>query len=249
MKNLIIGMGDVGRSLFEVFKPHHESFIRDIETPAITIDRIEALHICFPYTDDFVKAVKDYKTEYRPKLTLIHSTVLPGTTSLCGFGVVYSPVRGSHPNLTRDILAYPKYVAGPDRRENPVTLAKEFMAACGINVRIVQDVQTLELIKIVSNVHMGLEIAWRQEVGRMIKQVDGDAALYDDWEDDYNEMYAKLNQRHLIRPRMSAKPIGGHCILPCTEMLAKVYDTLALDFLFASNEEAKEEQLCPATTA
>lgn len=237
MKTLIIGAGEVGKALFEVVKGSHESYIRDMED--FEIDGIEVLHICYPDNDDFENVTKSYIRDYEPKLTIIHSSVPVGTTEKCGDHVIYSPVRGRHPKLASDLKIYKKFIFGNFKSD--MQLAADYFANCGIRTQIEKGTASGELLKLLSNIHMGLEIAWRQEIERICSIFETDPFVYEEWEKSYNEGYQVSGDLNLIRPTMKPDPIGGHCIIPCTEILARQYPSLILDFILSSNEQAVEE--------
>jgi UDP-N-acetyl-D-mannosaminuronate dehydrogenase len=234
VKSLIIGAGQVGSSLLKIISPHHESYIRDVDS--ISVEGVEVLHICYPDSASFVDTTKSYIEEYKPKLTVINSSVAVGKTAQCGPHVVNSPVRGRHPNLETEMLHYPKFI-GTDNRDD-ADLAAKYFQECGWET-VVCDSNTTEFLKLISNVHMGLEIAWRQEVGRMMRAFGVSVAAYEEWERSYNEGYRKSGHDNLIRPLMRPGPIGGHCILPCTEILLSQFYSPVLQFILDSNEKAK----------
>ena len=91
MKTLVIGKGQVGSALFDVLRGTHDVYIKDIEP--LELDGVEVLHICYPDHDGFYQTTKDYIAKYKPKLTIINSSIRVGTTEQFATGVVYSPVR------------------------------------------------------------------------------------------------------------------------------------------------------------
>lgn len=236
MKSLIIGAGEVGSSLKKVIEPFHETSIRDIET--FEGSGFEILHICYPDHDHFVNTTLKYIAQYKPKLTVIHSSVKVGTTEKIGGRIVYSPVRGRHPNLEGEIKVYEKVVSG--KHPSDVELAFKYFRACNLIVLRDDNPSGMELCKLLSNIHMGLEIAWRQEVERILEHFKVSSESYELWEKSYSDGYLKLGQHQLIRARMKPNPIGGHCIIPCTEILKSQFPSKALDFILESNERAKD---------
>lgn len=243
MKNLIIGAGEVGTGLRQIFSRAHQTFIRDIAPGPEDPSDPEILNICYPDHPLFVATTEGYIAAYKPKLTIIHSSVRPGTTERLvklGHKVVHSPIRGRQPHLAKEMLTYPKYVGTRDMEL--MELAATFLKAAGWPVVRVDNSTSTELLKLVSNVHMGLEIAWRQEVGRMLKQFRVDVEDYQSWERTYFAGYIVSDQTHLIRPQMRPDPIGGHCILECTELLKSLFPSALLDAIGRSNDKAKNEK-------
>lgn len=237
MKSLIIGAGQVGSSLHRIVSKAHESFIRDLHP--LDIKDVEILHICYPDSDSFVDITKGYIEEYKPRLTIINSSVAVGKTEACGPHVVNSPVRGRHPNLDTEMLFYPKFIGS--NNIDDAERAATYFEDCGWET-VICDHKTTEFLKLISNVHMGLEVAWRQEVERMMESFGVDKDAYQAWEKSYNEGYRKSGHLNLVRPLMQPAPIGGHCILPCTQILLAQFESEALRFILNSNERAKAER-------
>jgi len=124
-----MGMGEVGKALKEVLETQKDDkvFTFDIESPGNrNYGSINVLHICFPYSKNFVDEVVHYICDYDTALVIIHSTVEVGTTrkirGKVGGCVVHSPVRGKHPNMVEGLKIFVKYI-GTDNEEEG-TLAK-----------------------------------------------------------------------------------------------------------------------------
>lgn len=240
MKGLIIGRGEVGRALHVVLSEYYPTEIRDVED--LEPKGYEILHLAYPDGPNFVDAAKAYIHQYRPKLTVIHSSVRVGTTDKVAAAndfVVHSPVRGRHPNLEREMKAFPKFVGG--RNQIAVNMAKSYFQHAEWVCDGYPDPRATELVKMLSNIYLGLEIAWRQEVERICKTFGVSSFTYEQFEATYNEGYRRLGQEQLIRPKLSPRPIGGHCILPCTDLLGTQYPSKAFDFIRGSNAQAVNE--------
>lgn len=238
MKSLIIGSGQIGSALFDIFAPYHECHMRDVAD--LKLAGVEVMHIAFPYGRRFVDQVKRYIKQYQPKIIFVHSSVAVGTTSQFGLNAVHSPERGRYPNLAKEMKTFPKYIGTP--YELTWQVASQYIEECGWKTVRVRDPRMTELVKLLSNIHLGMEIAWRQEVDRMIKSLKlSDSTVYEQWEDSYNKGHKDLGHEHLIRPRLKSDPIGGHCILPCTDILCSQVHSEAFDFIRRSNAKRKEE--------
>lgn len=238
MRSLIIGGGEVGTALYNVIKDHHECYIRDIEDTGVT--DIDCIHICYPDHREFIKTTNEYINHYGPSLVIINSSILAGTCAQLDPTIVYSPVRGRHPKLVKDLKLYSKFIFCKDK--DKLKMAKKYFEKCEMQVEAYADPTTGEILKLISNVHMGLEIAWRQEVERMLKKFNVDPLVYERWEETYRKGYEKSNDLNLIRPMMRPNPIGGHCIIPCTEILSKNFKSKAFEFIIESNNKRIKEQ-------
>lgn len=237
MKSLVIGTGQIGSALYENIKNVFDSYKRDIED--LPLEGVEVLHICFPDSDEFVSFVKKYQEEYKPDLTIVHSSIGVGKTRELGEKVVYSPMRGRHPQLVSEMKMFTKFVGGYNAED--VQKACNYLEFCRFHTIKSYSPHTLELVKLLSNIHMGIECAWAQEVKRICKAFGADYDTYLDWEKTYMKGYQLSGDTHLSRPILSPLPIGGHCILECTDILSKSFKSLAFDFIKTSNEKAKIE--------
>src|SRR6201986_2028672 len=111
---LVVGLGEIGRPLLEILRGAHDAVGRDIEDRPF--DGVRILHICFPYSTDFVSSAARYASMYEPEVVVVNSTVVPGTTmeiqEKTGVPAVSSPVRGKHVRMTEELRGYRKFVAG-----------------------------------------------------------------------------------------------------------------------------------------
>src|SRR5262245_4090860 len=99
---VVIGLGEVGTPLLELVKQHHNATGVDI-TPMQPVSDCGVLHICYPFSKTFVDTAVEYIRKYRPALTIINSTIAPGTTRIVHTAVrtplAYSPIRGKHARM------------------------------------------------------------------------------------------------------------------------------------------------------
>src|SRR5208337_3470705 len=91
---LIIGLGEIGHTLFALLNDEKESFAvygLDLDQTKMqklsqsrknVPDQIDTMHICLPCSNqqNFADITVGYIEEFKPKLTIIDSTVPPGTT-------------------------------------------------------------------------------------------------------------------------------------------------------------------------
>ena len=114
-KVVVVGLGEVGKPLFELISTHHHTIGVDISPPLEGIEQVEVLHVCYPFQiNDFVGESARYIELFKPKLTIVNSTVAVGTTRLIaersGSAVVNSPVRGKHKHMLDELCKYTKFV-------------------------------------------------------------------------------------------------------------------------------------------
>ena len=135
MKHLVIGTGEVGTAISKIFQCDIVGKVESFNSNF----RFDIIHICFPYSEDFIDEVKRYQELYKVKYTIIHSTVPVGTSRK--LNAIHSPILGIHPYLEESIKTFTKYLGG----ENASEVADEFRRA-GMKVYITDKSETTELI-------------------------------------------------------------------------------------------------------
>lgn len=234
----ILGYGEVGQAIAK--------FYGSINSPQVKIkdlkrndglEGVEILHVCLPWNDKFVEIVKGEIKKIKPKLAIIHSTVVPGATLRIAQGkqkimVVHSPIRGIHPHLFEGIKTFVKYIGADDKKAGE--LAKNHLESLGIKTKVFIPSLTTEIGKLLDTSYYGLVIAWH---GEMKKICDKFAINFDeavtDFNKTYNDGYAKLGKPNVVRPVLypPEKGVGGHCIVPNAEILKKYFKSKALDLI------------------
>jgi len=228
----ILGYGEIGKAIARFYKSASwRTKIKDLKRDD-GLHGVEILHICIPWSDNFINIVKKEIKEIKPKLTIIHSTVAPGTTKKIGGMVVHSPVRGVHPYLYEGIKTFVKYIGADNKKAGE--MAKKHLESLGIKTKLVYPSKTSELAKLFCTTYYGLCIAWHGEMAKICKKEKvnfNDVAT--ELNKTYNEGYAKLGKKNVIRPVLFAPEngIGGHCILPNVKILKKYYKSKAIDLI------------------
>jgi len=204
-------------------------------------EEIDVLHICYPCSDqeDFVKTTLYYVKRFRPKLTIINSTVPPGTTQkvhiLSGRRMAHSPVRGMHKNgesMKKYLLFLTKYIGGVD--EESASLARKHFEDLELKTKVLKGSVEAELAKLFETTYRAWMVACFQEMHRISRHFGA----------DFDDVVDFLEDDHRIRfdrPIMFPDVIGGHCLIPNTELLLKSYDSKFLRLILDSNEKRKEE--------
>ena len=231
---IVAGLGEVGRPLFELLQTKHRVIGIDID-PVATDGECAVLHICYPFSDHFVETTLRYIEQNHPKLTIINSTVIPGTTrtiySRAGVPIVYSPIRGKHFKMKNDLIHYTKFVGGINKYASAA--AVEHFESVGMKTKVLATPETAELSKLTETTYFGLLIAWAQEVERYCTRL---AADYDEVVSFYEEI--------AFLPRVKYVPgaIGGHCVLPNIQLLLRIFESDVLNAIVASNEMKKKAE-------
>jgi UDP-N-acetyl-D-mannosaminuronate dehydrogenase len=236
----VVGLGEVGRPLFDIVCDHYPAVGVDLD-PVPPRGPCGLLHICLPFEDcGFVRQVADYVALYQPALTVVNSTVAPGTTraiwEATGVPAVHSPVRGKHARMRQELLTYPKFIGGIDGQASHA--AEQHFRSLGMQTRILSCPEATELAKLCETTYFGLLIAWAQEVERYC----GGLGL------DYDEVVSIFDGIGYLPPvKYTPGFIGGHCIMPNISLLKSVVASGLLDAIEASNRsKARQTALEPA---
>ena len=249
---LVVGLGEIGCALFELLKEKGSFTVYGLDLDktkmrAISQDpsrlpkKIDTLHICLPCKDqdNFVATVTSYVKKFKPKLLIINSTVPPGTTKKaqqnCKCLVAHSPARGVHKSpahMKWEMKRWTKYVGGAN--------AKAAEAACkhfekmGLKVKTLKSCAETELAKLFETTYRAWMIACFQEMHRITRAFGADF-------DDVVDFLEDTHRVRLDRPIMFPGFIGGHCLIPNTELLLKSYDSEFLRLILESNQKRREE--------
>jgi len=210
--SIVVGMGEVGTALFDVLSKHYnvvpiDKKWKQKKQQAKGFQGIGYLHICIPWSKEFLKEVKRYQKIYKPKYTIIHSTVPVGT---CGkLKAIHSPVRGIHPFLGEGLWTFVKYLSGEKASE-----VADYFRRAGFRIYLFDKPETTELMKILSTTKYGLDIEFTKEVKRLCQKYKVPFEAWTIWTNDYNQGYRELGYPELARPNLIPimTPIKGHCV-------------------------------------
>ena len=222
----IIGTGEVGSAIKKIVERRYKVFSKDRKNDFIKGQKIEILHICIPYSKDFitiaVKAIRDYK----PLLTIIESTVAPGTTDKIHkqtkILICHSPIRGIHPNLYVGIKTFVKYI-GPTSKKAGAK-AQRYYEKLELKTEIFKNAKSTEMAKLFDTAYYAWNIVFQKELYKICqKEKVPVEEVYEKWNETYNQGYTKLKKIKVVRPVLINCPgkIGGHCLIPNCKILEK----------------------------
>lgn len=217
MVHLIVGYGEVGKSLGKVLGKHlffdknkdsNWSFQLDEPTPDI-------VHICIPFKNkkQFDKEVGIWKDS--PTLVIVHSSTPVGTCD--ALGVVHSPICGVHPHLAEGIRTFVKYFGGKKAQK-----AANIFKNLGLKTKVYKEARITEAMKLWSTTQYGRMIMLEKEIYEWCEKNNLPfEEVYTRSNKDYNEGYTKLGMPHVVRPYLKhvPGPIGGHCVMPNSKLL------------------------------
>jgi len=215
MNSIIIGNGEIGKSLRKIVGGHCIDK-EDLESSMAYF----IMHICFPYSDEFEDEVKKYQKRYKPKYTVIHSTVPVGTSSRVG--AIHSPVNGVHPNLEESMRTFTKFLGGSsDEVDN-------YFRRAGFRIYTFDKPETTELMKIMCTTFYGVCIEYARDVKSQCDKFGVPYSAWTLWTNVYNQGYEDMNQPQYKRPNLTPPKdkIGGHCVLNNAKLLKTKFTNL-----------------------
>ncbi len=233
---LVLGLGEVGKPLFELISKHRRTIGIDIAPITDEIREVEVMHVCYPFQiDDFVGQTARYIDLFKPQLTIVNSTVGVGTTrkiaEKAGASVVNSPVRGKHVKMFDELCKYVKFVGALDRKASQH--AVEHFESIGLKARALSSPEATELAKLTETTYFGLMIAWAQELERYCDQTGV----------NYEEIVSFYEEIKFF-PSVKYFPgvIGGHCVMPNIAILQKQFGSQILASIESSNRMKVERE-------
>jgi UDP-N-acetyl-D-mannosaminuronate dehydrogenase len=233
-KIMICGYGQIGRSIYELYTDYdaYELGYVDLNCGENTnMKKVDVLHICIPFNKKFIENSKNYIKKYKPRLTIINSTVPILTTSVISLAtgkayIVHSPCMGRHPNLTKSFRIFTKIIASYKKRA--VKKARKHFEKIGIETITYNSPEETELAKLLDTTYYA---TWKISFDN----------VYTNTNKIYNEGYAKLGDTQFIRPTLKymGKGIGGHCLYENAKILNREQMLKKLTRLIISLGKAK----------
>mgnify|MGYP001362147999 CR=1 FL=1 len=241
MRSIVIGLGETGEPLLEILrKTNSETIGYDFKDGIIPCwvarEDFEVLHICIPYSHEFISTVREYQKFCHASLTIIHSTVPIGTTSQIP-NAVHSPIRGKHGRMKEDLLKYPKWVGG-----EKAEVAGNYLKAHGFDVRVVETSEQTEAMKLLCLAKYGKDISFAYYCNELADKYN---FPYNDilaWDVEYNNGVEARLKRPLITNLEGT--IGGHCVVQNTKVLNKQHPNPMLTEIlkYDSEKNGKESE-------
>ena len=227
-KDVVAGLGEIGRPILQLISKGVPAIGYDINSKLMNKKNIKyqnlktsLLHVCIPFTSNFLSEVVTLFNKFKPYCIVIHSTLAPNTTKklqqLISVPVIYSATRGVHKRMLYDLKRYTKFYAieqDAPRASWASSSYSRLMKKCGVKTKKVSSPVTLELAKIVVDTsYYGWLITYAQ-LSNMIAIKN---------KVDYEEMWSFADEIHKFlgnRPKMLPGFIGGHCVIPNLDLIS-----------------------------
>jgi UDP-N-acetyl-D-mannosaminuronate dehydrogenase len=241
----VLGYGEIGSAMARIAQEAgYQIYIRELDYDTLKGKQIDYLYINIPEkrNKEFIEIVALNIREFSPKLTIINSSITPGTTrkifALTKSPIVHSPVIGLHPNLYTSIKKYFRKVVAPiDSKSRK--LAEEHFRKLGLKVEFFTKPENSEASKLLDLIYFAWNIVFCKWVNQMCNDQGWDfSEVYKKQNEIYNQGYARLLPNS-IRPILIPVPgpITGHCTIPDTELIHKLYPTSLTSYILKENKK------------
>jgi len=227
-KNVVTGLGEIGSPILQLISRVVPAVGYDINLKLMDKHRFQKyqdmktsfLHICIPFTKNFINNVLSLYEKFKPECIVIHSTISPHITSKLQtklpIPVIYSATRGVHRRMLNDLKRYTKFYAIESYapRADWASIAyTSLMKKCRVKVKKMSTPLTLEIAKIVVDTSY---------YGWLINYAQLSNVIAIENKVDYDEMWSFSDEIHKFlgnRPKMFPGYIGGHCVIPNLDLI------------------------------
>lgn len=226
MNHLIIGYGEIGQAIHTLIDASADNI--DVHDPRAEIvfdnhHQIDVMHVCFPYSKNFVAELSEYINIQLPDHIIIYSTLPIGITR--GFPkAVHSPIEGKHPELEMSVRQMERWIGCNDKDEGFffVNLFEDL----GLRTRLIENTDWTEALKLLSTTEYGVNIEFARYKKHVADEIGMDYELTKDFNVEYNKLYKDLGmekrfQKFVLDAPEGAK--GGHCVTPNARILNEQY--------------------------
>lgn len=203
MQQLVIGKGEIGTAIAEIFQC-------DAIDKGDKFDKTyDVIHVCIGHSRTFEKTVLDYIKIYKPKYTVVHSTVPVGTCDKHNW--VHFPITGVHPHLKESILTFRSLVGGKRASE-----LKGYFGDHGIDITTTEKAGNTEAGKLYNLLTYGINVLIEKEIHQYCEDNDLDYEfVYNEFVTMYNDGYEDMGMNWARMYYLMHKEggIGGHCVM------------------------------------
>ena len=241
-KDIVAGLGEIGSPILKLISRATIAVGYDINKKYMNKNKFNKyqnidtyfLHVCIPFTKEFITNVVLLSEKFNPEAIVIHSTVSPYTTKKLqdklNIPIIYSATRGVHKRMLNDLRRYTKFYSiesnAPRKNWASINFSK-LMKKCGVKTKKMSSPLTLELAKIIVDTSY---YGWLINYAQLSNMIAIQNKV------DYDEMWSFADEIHKFlgnRPKMYPGFIGGHCVIPNLELI----DHQTLNFINEINSD------------
>jgi len=224
----VAGLGEIGSPILKLISRATIAVGYDINKKYMNKNKFNKyqnidtyfLHVCIPFTKEFITNVVLLSEKFNPEAIVIHSTVSPYTTKKLqdklNIPIIYSATRGVHKRMLNDLRRYTKFYSiesnAPRKNWASINFSK-LMKKCGVKTKKMSSPLILELAKIIVDTSY---YGWLINYAQLSNMIAIQNKV------DYDEMWSFADEIHKFlgnRPKMYPGFIGGHCVIPNLELI------------------------------
>ena len=238
-KDVVAGLGEIDLPMQKLLSRTVSVVGYDKKTELMNTQKLkkfenhetEILHICIPFTKNFISNILVLEKKFKPEIIAVHSTIRPTTTeklqNKLSQPIIYSPLRGVHKRkndklqehkkgISFDIKRYVKFYSIQPNVPKGNIAAQKFsnrLRKCGLKTKKISTPVTLELAKILCDTSY---YGWLINYAQLSKMISVQYNV------DYDEMWSFSEEIHKFlgnRPKMYPGVIGGHCVIPNLDLI------------------------------
>lgn len=224
MNSIVIGMGQIGTAVKAVTESKYSLDSATQDRVDVLGLRCEVMHVCIPYSDNFVAVVRGYCELIKPKHVAVWSTVPIGTCGSIDARIVHTPVEGRHPDLELSVRQMERWIGANDEAEGK--WFAQYFHGLGLRTRAVSSSKFTEALKLISTTEYGVNIEFARYKKQIAHDLEMDYELMKQWNAEYNRLYQNLGlgdrfQKFVLDAPEGPK--GGHCVTPNARLLYDQY--------------------------
>lgn len=239
----ILGYGEIGKTIAQIcLDAGFKILIKDLTIDQFKNKKIDYLHINIPEISNhkFIKCAVDCINEVSPLLSIINSSVTPGTTrkifEKTKKPIIHSPVIGIHPNLYNSVKFYFPKIIGPIDKKS-LLLAKKHFHDLRLKIEVYDNSDTSEAAKLLDLIYYAWNLIYCKTISNICQNLNLNFdQVYTKHNKIYNQGYGKILP-NVIRPIFIPMkgPITGHCTIPDTVLFHKYFPTSLTKFILHEN--------------
>ena len=216
MKAILVGYGEIGKGVKGFYDRFHDIDVIDLNYTQHSYElEYDIMLVAIPYSERFVEIITEYQERFKPKGTIIFSTVAIGTTSQIK-NAVHAPIEGKHPHLEDSISLWKPMIGGYNKY-----VEKWFNAIDKPRV-YVDNPEITEAMKMLSTSYYGVMLEYFRYANSVLEKFGGNKDHFNEYTNNYNNLYQEMNMANFTRPIFYQVPEGnlkGHCVVPNSRIL------------------------------
>lgn len=242
-KVILIGHGEIGKGIRGFYGKYHNIDVYDLNYQKDKYEKeYDLMLVAIPYNEKFVEAVKEYQKIFKPKATIIFSTVAIGTTVQIE-NAVHVPIEGKHPHLEESIARWQVFIGGENK------IATDFFMNANKMIYQLEKPEHTEFMKLQSTSNYGLMIEYARYVNSVCKDIGLDYSAIKLFNMAYNNLYKVMgmpNYKRYVLDAPEDEGISGHCVLENALTLYQSHPSMLLEGVMSlgkHKQTIKEDKL------